>query len=538
MAEPVKDKVNYYHNDEWSINDELGLTGASERLARMALQVSPPFSISVNGKWGSGKTSIMRRAFMTLGGCPASQAVLLGEEKREIDQQENDWELSIINKKGLTNQIRRNLLTKKYQWERANFNAADESLVVWYSPWQHQNSDNPLISLLLEVRNQYEARHKLLDKTKNITRQGGLAALTLLERAIDAALIVTKATKRPLVTGTTDAVRKAWKSGDHSTKFTDGQRFHLQFEDAVEIALQSLDKKTRTKKADSKARLIIFIDDLDRCEESIVVNLLEAIKLYLGTSRCVFVLGLDNNAILRALGNHWSSRSEDYNREYLEKLFQATIRIPRPRPLQAKELIAKQLKVHNIPEAERFACVICGLIEPNPRKLKNFTNSICATWCLHTIPHTKEDDLNNDTETPNREILQLILLQYLVLYHPALWRILERQPWSLKIMFGVLTGNETDPHNLPEGFLDSDQHIMKHFFARSFSHVLKQGMKEDGIAEDGDKHRGMGLDSAVDLFLERIDRKHSDEFFIKHIDKAFVRDDEVPEHLLTLSGDD
>lgn len=530
MTEPTESEINYYHNDQWSVVDQLGLAGASERLGRMTLQVDPPFSISVNGKWGSGKTSIMRRAFVTLGGRPASQAVLLGEDKLDSEHQEGDWDLSIRKQDGFINGARKRSLKKHAGWSDTDFRAAEKSLFVWYSPWQHQNTDNPLIPLLLEVRNQFTAYHQFLEKSKKVTRQGGLAALTLFERVIDAGLLLTQTSKRPLVTGTTDAVRKAWQEEGSSTKYSDGQRFHMQFEDAVETALGSLDKKINSDEGvNSKARLIIFIDDLDRCEESTVVNLLEAIKLYLGTSRCVFVLGLDNNAILNALGNHWSSRSEDYNREYLEKLFQATIRIPNPQPAQVKQLIAKQLKVHNIPEEERFSEIICNLIEPNPRKLKNFTNSVCATWCLHSIPHTKDCDNSGEDEGVNLGVLQLILMQYLVLYHPAVWRILERQPWALKIMFAVLSGNESEPAQLPDGASDLDQHVMKHFFARSFSHVLKN---EDEEGED--KHRGLKLDVAVDLFLERIDRKRSDELFIIHLKTAFTALDDVPVHLLTL----
>ncbi|PWQ99189.1 KAP family P-loop NTPase fold protein [Leucothrix pacifica] len=526
MSDLIQSEINYYHNDQWSVIDELGLAGASERLARMTLQVSPPFSISVNGKWGSGKTSIMRRSFITLGGHPASQALLLGEDKQDTNHQEDDMKLSIIKENGSVNSARKLELKKNADWQERDFKAANQSLFVWYSPWQHQNSENPLIPLLLEVRNQFKTHHKLLEKSKSTTRRGALAALTLFERAIDAALILTQTSKRPLATGTTEAVRKVWQDEDSSSKYSDGQRFHLQFEDAVETALASLDPKMKNQDSiDHKARLIVFIDDLDRCEEATVVKLLEAIKLYLGTSRCVFVLGLDNNAILHALGNHWSSRSEDYNREYLEKLFQATIRIPNPQPSKVKELIAKQFKAHGIPEETLFAGVVCDLIEPNPRKLKNFTNSICATWGLHNIPNRENHD---NSVNCNPETLQLILLQYLVLYHPAVWRILERQPWALKVLISILTANESEPLDLPEGLSELDQHVMKHFITRSFSHVLKQEGDND------EKHRGLGLDSAVDLFLERIDRKRSDELFIYHLKNAFTRNDEVPAHLLTI----
>ncbi|MBL3529498.1 MAG: hypothetical protein JMN27_18145 [gamma proteobacterium endosymbiont of Lamellibrachia anaximandri] len=32
----------------------------------MALDTDPPFTLGITGKWGSGKTSVMRTAFATL----------------------------------------------------------------------------------------------------------------------------------------------------------------------------------------------------------------------------------------------------------------------------------------------------------------------------------------------------------------------------------------------------------------------------------------------------------------------------------------
>jgi predicted KAP-like P-loop ATPase len=48
-------------------------------------------------------------------------------------------------------------------------------------------------------------------------------------------------------------------------------------------------------------RLVVFIDDLDRCLPDKAVEVLEAIKLFLDTTGCVFVLGLDQSVITRGI---------------------------------------------------------------------------------------------------------------------------------------------------------------------------------------------------------------------------------------------
>lgn len=68
-----------YYNDQWDVSERLGMEAAGDGLAKMILSVSPPLTIAVAGKWGSGKTSLMQRAFVTLGGEPISKAVPLGE---------------------------------------------------------------------------------------------------------------------------------------------------------------------------------------------------------------------------------------------------------------------------------------------------------------------------------------------------------------------------------------------------------------------------------------------------------------------------
>ena len=66
-----------YLNDHWTLADGLGFGATAEQLARVALQAQPPFTVALTGKWGAGKTSVLRQAFATLGGEPIAQALPL-----------------------------------------------------------------------------------------------------------------------------------------------------------------------------------------------------------------------------------------------------------------------------------------------------------------------------------------------------------------------------------------------------------------------------------------------------------------------------
>ncbi len=518
-----------YINDQWVHQDGLGLGRAGDSVARMALEVSPPFTIGVTGKWGCGKTSVMRSAFATLGGKPLSQSLQLGVDKAEVEANDSDSLEKLLHSHGSR--------IKALNWNDDLHDAAKQSLCIWYSPWQHQDAANPLIPLLQEIRAQYGVKRKIIEAGKNLNRQSGLAALTLIEHAIDAAISFTVQRPVKMAVGVTENVRKAWheNNSENLTQPSDGQRFHLLFEDAVENLLLDLDAVSKQNEIPSKpepsdiskqARLIVFIDDLDRCEEKNAVALLEAIKLYLGTQRCVFILGVDDCAIGEALKRHWQGRSEDSNREYLEKLFQATVPVPQPVKADLQKLIEDQLKAHSFPVGAIANLVedIEALLEPNPRKVKNFLNSLCANWQV-----LRCKDMESEANCR-----RLVMFQYLRTNHRPVWRLLEREPVLLQLLHRVLVGNSSEPLNGLQGYMTKDDlRMTQEIFSRSFTHVLKHD------ADDMKLHRNLSLDKAVDHALERLDRKRSDQYFVNWVNTGgLAANDELPMMYLQITTDE
>lgn len=76
-------------------------------------------------------------------------------------------------------------------------------------------------------------------------------------------------------------------------------------------------------------RLVIFIDDLDRCEMDATLNILEAIKLLLGSKKCIYILGLDYERTCNAVSERFAKDSKEIAENYLEKIIQLSFHIPR-----------------------------------------------------------------------------------------------------------------------------------------------------------------------------------------------------------------
>ncbi len=418
-------------------------------------------------------------------------------------------------------------------WPEDYFNRCWQCMNIWYSPWQHQGSQNPMVSLLLEIRNQFSTWFKIKAGASELNRRGGLATTALLERLVDGAVSICVGKPTRIAEGITKKVRDAWRDAAPILDDPgDAQRFHLLFEDAVANIIttkKNVSKRKARSDPNFKPRLVIFIDDLDRCEEHVVVDLLECIKLYLSTNNCVFVFGMDDTAVLGALERHWPQRSHHDNREYLEKLFQATLSVPLPRVDRVTGVIANQLRVHGFPKPDELAGHIEKLLEPNPRKIKNFTNSLCAGWwCSSADPNDKRKCEKDDTYA-----VRYVMVHYLRLFHRPVWRLIERQHWIIELLHRVLANN-TNPIQA-DGVEDEAQAVAREFLVGNFSHVL-ENIRMDSDS-GGDRFRNMSMDKVVDEFLKRLDQKRSDEYFRDLFIEHFQEDATLHESFFYLDGD-
>lgn len=80
-------------------------------------------------------------------------------------------------------------------------------------------------------------------------------------------------------------------------------------------------------------QLVVLIDDLDRCLPDIAIETLEAVRLFVFTSRTAFVVAADEAMIEYAVRKHFpdlpdTTGPQTYARNYLEKLVQVPFRIP------------------------------------------------------------------------------------------------------------------------------------------------------------------------------------------------------------------
>jgi hypothetical protein len=92
-------------------------------------------------------------------------------------------------------------------------------------------------------------------------------------------------------------------------------------------------------------RVVVFIDDLDRCPNDKIIDILQALNLILGKSRFFVVLGVASGMLLEAIRVHYQKEKEkshkDFAHQYLEKIIQLSFRLPTQQPAEQTQLIAQ-----------------------------------------------------------------------------------------------------------------------------------------------------------------------------------------------------
>ncbi|TGP30239.1 NTPase KAP [Mesorhizobium sp. M2D.F.Ca.ET.185.01.1.1] len=229
----------------------------------------------------------------------------------------------------------------------AAFSGDKRTLCVRFNGWAFEGYDDAKAVLIETIVSELLAKRTLTTKVKEkaaavlknvdwfkVARTAGGAALTLLTGIPAGGLLegVASAAKQlisnpgEVLTGemlnrVLDGASAHLKSNS-STGETTPQRMH-EFRKDFEELLEAADID----------RLVVLIDDLDRCLPATAIATLEAVRLFLFVPRAAFVVAADEGMIEYAVRNHFpdlpaSQGSGSYARNYLEKLIQVPFRMP------------------------------------------------------------------------------------------------------------------------------------------------------------------------------------------------------------------
>jgi KAP P-loop domain-containing protein len=250
-------------------NDSIGRKESVFQFVRLLTHMKGDcYTVALNGDWGSGKTFFIKQVKMILD--TFNPNFNMEEEMREKVKN------SYLNHGG----------------EKLDLYAT-----VYYDAWACDNHEDPILSLVYAA---VQSRPELdLEKEPRI---------------IEAATLVI------------DAV-----TGKNLTSLIDGFK-KMQPENFLAAIKESEALKGRIREfinslvAERGNRLVIFIDELDRCKPDYAVRFLERIKHYFDDERITFVFAINSTQLMWTVRNYYGNGFDAT--KYLDKFFDIPIAMP------------------------------------------------------------------------------------------------------------------------------------------------------------------------------------------------------------------
>ena len=280
----------------WSDNetkqDMLGYQVHADLLKNIILNDKMlPISIGVFGNWGSGKSSLM----------------LLLDEGIE-------------------------------KWKEENAAVDDEAhkknariLQIRFNSWQFEDYSSTKLILIETI---LEALSKDISNRKDLFEKCDdfLARISFLKTGV----FILKKAYENLVP---DEIKKWLPNEEELNEITGKEEYQNLLNDVQKGNSSKFVEQFRTlfermiKDADYKA-VIVYIDDLDRCDPKRIIDCLEAVKLFVNVDRTAIVIGADERIIEYAISLHYPIKQEKEEisspfSDYLEKLIQLPYKLPK-----------------------------------------------------------------------------------------------------------------------------------------------------------------------------------------------------------------
>ncbi len=237
------------YNDEPTLRDRLRRDALIKEVGEAIATCTPPQVFGVHGDWGLGKTSFLHQV----------RYHLTGDNPQELDT------INAPRKSGYGDRIQ----------------------PVWFDAWHYHAEAVPVVALLQEMRAQLSSK-----------ALKGLAAKRLGEIAVKGTLLgLDELTKKiGFQYAKFQQASRQWDAENLAATLP-SETLRLDLQKTIQLLLPETDEDA----PDGQSRLVVFVDDLDRCEPEAAYRLLEGLKVYLTLNNCVFVLGLNQKAVEGAI---------------------------------------------------------------------------------------------------------------------------------------------------------------------------------------------------------------------------------------------
>ena len=193
----------------------------------------------------------------------------------------------------------------------------------------------------------------------------------------------------------------------------------------------------------AKRGFTFYIDDLDRIDPPVAVEILELLKNIFDIEKCVFILAIDYDVVIKGLRPKFGELTDANEREF-RSFFDKIIQLPFSMPVASYNVdtflvdALSKIEFFSPTEladnslAETLSEITCFSVGTNPRSLKRLTN----TLALISIINKKQFGADDASHEQNTKVLNYALVCLQIAY-PYVYNQLCEEPdfkaWNEKI---------------------------------------------------------------------------------------------------------
>lgn len=330
------------------LDDKIGRNSKVFKFISLINRIETSCSISLDSSWGSGKTIFVKQVKMVL------DSLNSFKKKSDFTEEQED---SIKNKFSQ--------LVDKY----ISVESIKPHVCVYYDAWENDSDTDPLISLAYKIAKDFSCEY-------------------VFENAPKVQEIVSSSLKTIVSRITNIDVNRIYDDCHFTNKLEE-----IEKTKSLEQTISEMFDSLLPEHGD---RLIVFIDELDRCKPTYAVKLLERIKHYFTNPKITFVFSTN----LQELGNTIKKMyGSDFDADrYFDKFFDLRLSLPQidiEQYLNNLGYLSHELKTNvlvkifkkysfSMREICRFL-KIYELTKINDRAWMNSSNSENSKYCFNIL---------------------------------------------------------------------------------------------------------------------------------------------------------
>ena len=263
----------------------------------------------------------------------------------------------------------------------SDFSEDERFLCVKFNGWKHQGFEDAKMALIETIVSSLVSEKSLSGRFKDKVSSLWKSVNKIKAAKMAGSVAFSLVTGAPPLTLIQEGLKSLGENvQDQGKRDKMIETITANFSDSNQSVSKEFDSFSNTfnelLEASSYDKIVVLIDDLDRCLPNVVIETLEAVRLFMFEKSTVFVVAADEIMVEYAVKEHFpvyeeTRASRNFSKRYLEKLIQVPFRIPKLGDLESRNFIMLLLVGSALKNESLFNELINDTLEKNKRPWEN-----------------------------------------------------------------------------------------------------------------------------------------------------------------------